>query len=181
MAKESEAKLASAEKTFNEVNERNETAHKKHIELFERQIQMLQAQLDDRAKRLKNEKELGDLHQQLLSRAREIRKMSASEYCKKYADSKQDQIIDADTQFLFDAVGTFLEKEIQGASMAIFANPANFKKTPVERPDYSKISGPMVEAAYNFFSDELYQQQVIDHLNHRASNLMKIIEKKGEP
>ena len=69
-----------------------------------------------------------------------------------------------------------------GASLAIFANPANFKKTPVERPDYSKnIQGQWWKQHTTFFSDELYQQQVIDHLNHRASNLMKIIEKKGEP
>lgn len=180
MAKQSEVKMASVEKIFNEVHDRIEAAHKGHIELLESQIKTLQTQLDDRAKKLDNEEKLGNLHQLLLSRAHDIRKMSASEYCKKYADSKEDNRLDPDTQFLFEGVERFLEKEIKGASASRFRNPENLKETPVDRPDYSTKSGPMADVAYKFYTEELYQQRVIDHLNHRASNLMKIIENKGE-
>ena len=175
------------ERTFNEMHDRIEAAHagieaahKSHTELLEAQIQTLQTQLDDKVKRLENGEKLGNLHQLLLSRGREIKKMGASEFCKKYANSKRDEILDPDTQFLFEVVENFLEKEIKGASIAIFENPENFKETPVDKPNYSTISGAMAEVAYRFYTEELYHQRVIDHLNHRASNLMKIIENKGE-
>jgi len=174
-----ELELQNATTTNAKDKEKLVFEHIEQRQALEVQVKNLKTQLDDRTKRLENEEKLGNLHQHLLNRASQIRKMGASEYCQKHAESYQKEILDPDTKLLLDAVETFLEKEIKGASLAIFRNPENFKETPVERLN-SATSGPMAEVAFKFYTKELYKQRVIDRLNHWASNLMKIIENKGE-
>jgi len=51
IAEQEIAKSAALKKAFTELTERNEAAQNSHIALLENQVQTLQAQLDDRAKR----------------------------------------------------------------------------------------------------------------------------------
>ncbi len=75
MEKEAREKSERLENTFNEVIDRNESAHKGHVELLLSQIQTLQTQFDDRVKRKKTEGELGDYHMKLTDRVRAIKAM----------------------------------------------------------------------------------------------------------
>jgi hypothetical protein len=176
MAAENKQTIDLQAKTYADQKQTLESLHTERVEALQAEINRLKALLDDRAKKLENKETLGTLHQRLLGRAREIRQMFDSDYCKKYADNKRDGVIDSDTDILLRAVEQFLEQEIKGASVARFRNPENFKATPVEKPDYSGMRGQMIEVATRLYDDRLYWQWATDYLKYMASNLMNIIE-----
>jgi len=165
LEKEANEKAARIENRFVEMEKRIVAAHKKHTDLLESQIQTLQTQLDDREKRLKIEEALGDYHLLILSRVREIERMGSFEFTNKNAESYTREVFDPDTQKLLNEVEAFLGTKIKGASIATFRDPAGRPPTPTK--SQSDFKGN-------------YWQAVIDHLKHRATQLMKIIDKYTE-
>jgi len=130
----------------------------------------LQAQLDDRAKRKETEGKLGDYHMKLTDRIRTIKAMWYYEYANKYEASYRQTVFDPDTQVLLDEIEAFLTQSIKGASVAIFRDITGLKLTPVEGP--SDTSGLLFK--------HQHWQAVMDYLNYRAIQLMKIIDKYSE-
>ena len=112
---------------------------------------------------------LGDYHRRLMGRMREINAIQFYEYANKYEESFTQKVLDPDTQSLFNSIASFLTENVKGASVAIFEDATNLKFTPLQ-PGMTSV----------MTDKERYWQRVVDVLNHRARNLMKVIEKYSQ-
>jgi hypothetical protein len=140
------------------------------------QIQNQKSQLDDREKRQESLAILGGMHMAIQNRIKEIKQITPEfgGYAEKYESCFSRKILDQDSQSGLDEIETFLETEVKGASLAIYTDQTNFKF--IQQP----IGGGLELLQAKF----TYKQWALQFLNHRANQLMKVIEicsiNKGE-
>jgi uncharacterized membrane protein len=163
MEKEAKEKSERVEKIFEEVDKKNEAAHKKHVEILEHQIQTLQSQLDDRAKRKANKDILGDYLDQLQNRIFAIEKLGLWDYekiLKEGNDQESDELVGKIRRFISENIGL--------GEASCFVNLSGIK---LARFDESLGSSDLMEKKKKWLHK-------INHLDHYSNQLREVIKQQ---
>lgn len=117
---------ASIERALNESAERNETAQKKQIALLESQVQMLQTQLEDRAKRKKIKDSLAGYRITIQNLTGQLRGIEYYKYADQIRQNFERDFLD----FLNSAYG-FLNDKIGRSEATTFVDPEKVPKVVI--------------------------------------------------
>lgn len=142
------------------------STHTSEIRANEWSIQKLRQELDDRAKRKDLANKLGDYHLVLSRRIREIKEMYCFQYAEKYPENFENSTLDPDTTALLEEIKVFLGIFTDKSLVAIYENKTGFQKTDINQ-----------SMDWQFRAKEGYWQGALDVTQHKANQLMKIIEK----